>query len=88
MTRTGADDKLYDRYDLNEENSVIVQYLNAALDQARYEIIDDEEPYYGEIPGFDGVWASGSTLEACRRNLVAALEDWIVFSHGSCARPV
>ncbi len=59
---------------------MIVDYLNAALDRATYEIIDDEEPYYGEIPGVEGVWATGTTLEACRRNLKAALEDWIVFS--------
>ncbi len=30
---------------------MIVDYLNAALDRATYEIIADEEPYYGEIPG-------------------------------------
>lgn len=59
---------------------MIVQYLNAALERATYEIIDDEEPFYGEIPGIDGVWATGKNLESCRRSLAAALEDWIVFS--------
>ena len=29
---------------------MISQYLNAAMEQAHYEIIDDVEPYYGEIP--------------------------------------
>jgi len=55
-------------------------YMNAALERAHYETIEDEEPYYGEIPGLDGVWATGPTLESCRTNLKAALEDWIVFS--------
>ena len=29
---------------------MISQYLNAAMERAHYEIIDDVEPYYGEIP--------------------------------------
>jgi hypothetical protein len=37
-------------------------YLANALERAHYEIIDDEEPFYGEVPGLEGVWASGPTL--------------------------
>ncbi len=59
---------------------MLLNYLNAALDRATYEKIEDEEPYYGEIPEIQGVWATGSTLEDCRRNLVKALEDWVFFS--------
>ena len=55
-------------------------YMKAALERAHYELIEDEEPYYGEIPGLDGVWATGPTLEGCRTSLKSALEDWIVFS--------
>ena len=67
---------------------MIVEYLRAALERASYEMIDDEEPYYGEIDGVDGVWATGKTLEACRRNLSQALEDWILFSiHRGAALP-
>jgi len=29
---------------------MLIQYIHAALERAKYEIIDDEEPYYGEIP--------------------------------------
>jgi predicted RNase H-like HicB family nuclease len=60
--------------------AMLTQYLQAALDRARYEMIEDEEPYYGEVPELPGVWATGETLEACRRNLVSALEDWLLFS--------
>lgn len=68
---------------------MIVEYLRAALEKATYEIIDDEEPFYGEVTGVDGVWATGKTLEACRRNLSQALEDWILFSvHRGAALPV
>lgn len=67
---------------------MIVEYLKAALERAKYEIIDDEEPFYAEIDGVDGVWATGKTLEACRRNLSQALEDWVLFSiHRGAALP-
>jgi predicted RNase H-like HicB family nuclease len=59
---------------------MLSEYLNAALERASYEKIDDPEPYYGEIPGIQGVWATGTTLEECRRRLVQALEDWLFFS--------
>jgi len=57
---------------------MILQYIRAAMEQAHYEIIDDPEPYYGEIPVCKGVWATGKTLEECRRNLQEALEGWII----------
>ena len=59
---------------------MLLEYLNAALECASYEKIEDEEPYYGEIPGLQGIWATGTSLEECRRNLVKALEDWVFFS--------
>lgn len=57
---------------------MIIQYVQRAMEKAHYEIIDDEEPYYGEIPRCQGVWATGKTLEECRRNLEDVLEGWIV----------
>jgi predicted RNase H-like HicB family nuclease len=53
------------------------EYIRAALSRATYEIIEDEEPFYGEIPELRGVWATGETLEECRGNLRAVVEDWI-----------
>jgi predicted RNase H-like HicB family nuclease len=55
---------------------MLLDYLTAALDLATYEKIDDEEPFYGEIPGIQGVWATGKTLEECRRMLIQTLEEW------------
>lgn len=57
---------------------MIVQYIEAALSHARYEILDNEEPYYGEIPELTGVWATGKTLEECRKNLAEVIDGWIV----------
>ena len=58
---------------------MFAEYIKAAMDKATYEVIDDPEPFYGEIPQLQGVWASGKTLEACRDELMSSLEDWIAF---------
>jgi len=57
---------------------LITEYIEAALSRAKYEIIDDEEPYYGEIPELEGVWATGKTLEECRRSLAEVIDGWLV----------
>ena len=59
---------------------MLLRYIQTALELARYEIIQDEELFYGEVPPLEGVWASGKTLEECRRNLAEAIEDWVLFS--------
>jgi len=61
-----------------EVKGMLTEYIEAALESAEYEIIEDDEPYYGAIPQLKGVWATGKTLEECRRNLKEALEGWIV----------
>jgi predicted RNase H-like HicB family nuclease len=58
--------------------AMIVAYIKAALAHARYELIADEEPYYGEIPELPGVWATGKTLEECRANLAEVVDGWII----------
>ncbi|MCX9009618.1 MAG: type II toxin-antitoxin system HicB family antitoxin [Candidatus Methanoperedens sp.] len=57
---------------------MILEYINAALEKAKYEIIEDDEPYYGEVPELKGVWATGKTLEECRKNLAETIEGWII----------
>ena len=56
---------------------MFAEYIKAAMDKATYEIIDDPEPFYGEIPELQGVWARERTLEGCRRELREALGDWL-----------
>ena len=58
---------------------MFAEYLQAAMSHAVYEQLDDDKTYYGSIPGFQGVWANGNTLEATRRELEEVLEDWILF---------
>jgi predicted RNase H-like HicB family nuclease len=45
---------------------------------ARYEILDEGEGYYGEIPECRGVFANAPTLEACRDQLAEVVEDWVL----------
>lgn len=58
---------------------MLTRYLRAAMHRARYEILADDQRFYGEIPGFDGVYASAATLEACRDELEEVLEEWVLF---------
>ena len=56
---------------------MLASYIDAAMERAHYEIIEDEGSFWGEIPGVQGVWARHTTLEGCRRELREALSDWI-----------
>jgi len=58
---------------------MLTEYIRAAMKRARYEILPDDNTFYGEIPGFDGVYANAKTLEACRDELEEVLEEWILF---------
>jgi predicted RNase H-like HicB family nuclease len=61
----------------HRKSAMFAEYIRAALSKATYEIIEDEEPFYGEIPELRGVWAIGKTLEECRENLKGVIEGWI-----------
>jgi len=60
------------------EDHVLRRYLDAAMRRATYQILADDSSYYGEIPGFAGVYANAQTLEACREELQQTLEDWLL----------
>jgi predicted RNase H-like HicB family nuclease len=56
---------------------MLITYIQSAMRLAKYEILEDGQ-FYGEIPGFPGVWAQAGDLETCRDELQSALEDWLV----------
>ena len=58
---------------------MLTKYIEAAMREAKYKILDDNEGFWGEIPGLQGVWANADTLEKCRDQLQSALEEWIIF---------
>lgn len=57
---------------------MLTEYIQAAMRKAKYEILEDDEGFYGEIPGFQGVYSNAKTLEACRDLLAEVLEGWIL----------
>jgi predicted RNase H-like HicB family nuclease len=57
---------------------MLIAYINAALRHAEYEILGDDEGYYGSIPDLSGVWANRPTLEACREELQEVVEEWLL----------
>jgi predicted RNase H-like HicB family nuclease len=68
---------------------MLLEYIQAALRQAKYEILPDEGSYYGEVPTCQGVYAQAPTLEACREELREVLEEWVLFRvHQHLSLPV
>lgn len=57
---------------------MLTDYIKAAMRQATYEILPDDEGFFGTIPPCPGVWANALTLEACREELQEVLEGWII----------
>ena len=57
---------------------MLTRYIREALHRAKYEILSDDGTYYGEIPGFEGVYPNASTLEQCREELEEVIEEWIL----------
>jgi predicted RNase H-like HicB family nuclease len=57
---------------------MLTGYIRAAMRKAHYEILPDDGSFYGEIEGFQGVYANADTLEACRDELEEVLEEWIL----------
>ncbi len=57
---------------------MLTAYINAAMRKALYEILPNNEGYFGKIEGLQGVWANADTLECCREELRETLEEWIL----------
>jgi predicted RNase H-like HicB family nuclease len=57
---------------------MLLEYIDRVMTKAHYEILKDDNSFYGEIQGFEGVYASASDLETCRNELKEILEEWIL----------
>ena len=57
---------------------MLTAYISAAMRQAHYEILPEDEGYLGTISDLQGVWANAKTLETCREELQEILEEWII----------
>ncbi len=58
---------------------MLLEYVQAALRHAKYEILPDDGSYYGEIPECNGVYANSKRLEDCREELREVMEEWVLF---------
>ena len=68
---------------------MLLEYIQAALRHAQYEILPDDSSYYGEIPECAGVYANAAMLEDCREQLQEVLEEWVLFRvHRNLPLPV
>jgi predicted RNase H-like HicB family nuclease len=68
---------------------MLLEYIQAGLRHARYEILSDDGSYYGEIPECRGVYANACTLEDCREELREVLEEWVLFRvHRNLSLPI
>jgi predicted RNase H-like HicB family nuclease len=59
------------------EAHMLLEYCERALQKAEYKKLEDGS-WYAEIPGFEGVWANGATVENCRKELREVLEEWLL----------
>jgi predicted RNase H-like HicB family nuclease len=55
----------------------IRRYISEALKRAEYERMDDGQ-FFASIADFEGLWATGASIEDARSDLEGALESWIV----------
>ena len=63
---------------MRSSGSMLLEYVSEAMARARFEKIEDTEPFYGEIAECAGVWATGKTLEECKTKLQDVLEGWLL----------
>ena len=56
---------------------MISRYVQHALDRARYQLLDDGS-FAATVSTLRGVIATGTSLEACRRELAEVVEEWVL----------
>lgn len=67
---------------------MLMNYIQAAMRHAVYEILPEDGAYYGEVTVCNGVCATANTLESCREQLQEVLEEWILLRiHKNLAVP-
>lgn len=52
------------------------EYIRAAMRRAQYEPLE-EGGWFASIPGFDGLWATGPSIEEAREQLLETLYEWL-----------
>jgi len=56
---------------------MLKEYTDNVIEAAVYKKLDDGS-WFAEILGYEGVWANAPTVEACRKELIEVLEEWLI----------
>jgi predicted RNase H-like HicB family nuclease len=56
---------------------MLLVYIQKALEKAQYKLLEDNT-WFAEIPGFQGIWANAANVEDCRQELIEVLEEWLI----------
>ncbi len=56
--------------------ATFTEYMREAMKHAQYERTEEGD-WYAHIPGFEGLWATGPTVEDARNDLHSALDGWL-----------
>jgi len=69
--------------------ATILEYMTAAMRHAEYERLDTGE-WYAHIPGCEGLWVTGATLEDVRAQLYSGPDGWLYVNafNGTRTAPV
>ena len=59
-------------------DELLAEYIEIAMKDAIYEVLEDDGSYFGTVPGFQGAWANADSVDECRKELAEVLEDWII----------
>lgn len=51
-------------------------YIQKAMQKAQYKKLEDGS-WFAEVPGLQGVWANGHSVESCRDELSEVIEEWL-----------
>ncbi len=58
-------------------SNMFSEYIEAALERAVCQTIDDEDPIFISVPELPGAWATGKTAEEACKELISVIESWI-----------
>lgn len=53
------------------------RYIEVAVQRRECEYLDEDGIYFCTVPGLQGAWAQGPTMDACIEELREVLADWI-----------
>ncbi len=56
---------------------MMAEYIHEAIKKATYKDLDNGM-LFAEIPGFAGVWVTGTSVEECRDELIDVLGEWLI----------